>query len=112
MLVRKCHYVSPFTESDLETYSPSAMCEAARRYFSETVHRCIGGLQGSGLKKVGININFKYFCTHLRFADDIVVIAETIEDISAILNDLSRVSERVGLKMNMEKTMPILYPLF
>ena len=44
------------------------------------------------------------YITHLRYADDIVVMAETMEDLSAILNDLSRVSKRVGLKMNMEKT--------
>ncbi|XP_063539716.1 uncharacterized protein LOC134748833 [Cydia strobilella] len=51
----------------------------------------------------GINVNGEYI-THLRFADDIVVMAETMEDLSAMLADLSRVSERVGLKMNMDKT--------
>ncbi|KAI8424369.1 hypothetical protein MSG28_002896 [Choristoneura fumiferana] len=51
----------------------------------------------------GININGEYF-THLRFADDIVVMAETMEDLGAMLADLSRVSDRVGLKMNMDKT--------
>ncbi|KAI8438500.1 hypothetical protein MSG28_010984 [Choristoneura fumiferana] len=51
----------------------------------------------------GININGEYF-THLRFADDIVVMAETMEDLGAMLADLSRVFDRVGLKMNMDKT--------
>ncbi|KAI8428992.1 hypothetical protein MSG28_007581 [Choristoneura fumiferana] len=46
----------------------------------------------------GINNNGEYF-THLRFADDIVVMAETMEDLSAMLTDLSRViSDRVSLK--------------
>ncbi|XP_073948913.1 uncharacterized protein [Choristoneura fumiferana] len=36
----------------------------------------------------GININGGYF-TRLRFADDIVVMAETMEDFSAMLADLS-----------------------
>jgi hypothetical protein len=52
----------------------------------------------------GININGEYM-THLRFADGIVVMAETLEDLSTMLEDLNRVSkQQVGLKMNMDKT--------
>ncbi|KAL0850907.1 hypothetical protein ABMA28_006816 [Loxostege sticticalis] len=57
-------------------------------------------LDWSGL---GININGEYI-THLRFADDIVVMAETLEDLGTMLDGLSRVSQQVGLKMNMDKT--------
>lgn len=56
---------------------------------------------------LGININGEYM-THLRFADDIVVMAETLEDLSRMLDDLSRVSQQVGLKMNMDKTKVML----
>ena len=56
---------------------------------------------------LGINVNGEYI-THLRFADDIVVMAETVEDLSTMLDDLSRASERVGLKMNMDKTKVML----
>jgi hypothetical protein len=42
--------------------------------------------------------------THFRFADDIVVMAETLEDLSTMLEDLNRVSQQVGLKMIMDKT--------
>jgi hypothetical protein len=49
----------------------------------------------------GININGEYM-THLRFADDIVVMSETLEDLSTMLDDLNRVSQQVGLKMNMD----------
>ncbi|KAA5608736.1 reverse transcriptase family protein, partial [Pseudomonas aeruginosa] len=52
---------------------------------------------------LGININGEYI-THLRFADDIVVMAESLEDLGRMLGDLSRVSQQVGLKMNMDKT--------
>ena len=52
---------------------------------------------------LGININGEYI-THLRFADDIVVMAESMEDLGTMLNDLSRVSQLVGLQMNMDKT--------
>jgi endonuclease/exonuclease/phosphatase family metal-dependent hydrolase len=54
-------------------------------------------------RRLGININGEYI-THLRFADDIVVLAETMEDLSTMLDDLSKASERVGLRMNMDKT--------
>lgn len=50
-----------------------------------------------------ININGKYI-THLRFADDIVVIAETMEDLSTMLGDHGIDSARVGLKINKDKT--------
>jgi hypothetical protein len=50
----------------------------------------------------GIKINGEYM-TYLRFADDIVVMAETLEDLSTMLEDLKRVSQEVGLKMNMDK---------
>ncbi len=54
-------------------------------------------------KGSGININGEYI-THLRFADDIVVMAESLEDLSTMLDDLCRVSQQVGLRMNMDKT--------
>ncbi|RVE40503.1 hypothetical protein evm_014848 [Chilo suppressalis] len=51
----------------------------------------------------GININGEYL-SHLRFADDVVLMAETLEDLNTMLEDLSSASQKVGLKMNMEKT--------
>lgn len=89
----------PTSGSKLETYPLAAGCEARRRHFSEIVHGCNGGcLQG-----FGINVNGEYI-THLRFADDIVVMVATMEDLSSMLDDLSRASERKGLQMNMDKT--------
>ncbi|CAG9136986.1 unnamed protein product [Plutella xylostella] len=54
-------------------------------------------------EELGININGEYI-SHLRFADDIVFMAESLEDLSKMLQDLNRVSQQVGLKMNMDKT--------
>ncbi|KAI8420615.1 hypothetical protein MSG28_007859 [Choristoneura fumiferana] len=53
--------------------------------------------------RFGININGEYI-THLRFADDIVIMAESLEELNTMLSDLSIVSQQVGLKMNMDKT--------
>ncbi|XP_037294135.1 uncharacterized protein LOC119189192 [Manduca sexta] len=45
-------------------------------------------------KGFGININGEYI-THLRFADDIVVLAESLEDLSTMLEDLNQVSQQL-----------------
>ncbi|KAI8426072.1 hypothetical protein MSG28_005035 [Choristoneura fumiferana] len=51
----------------------------------------------------GININGEYF-NHLRFADDIVVMAERPWRTSVLCSPTSAVSDRVGLKINIDKT--------
>lgn len=51
-------------------------------------------------KGLGININGEYI-THLRFAY-IVVMVETMNDLSTMFGDRSRAFERIDLKMNME----------
>nr|ADI61818.1 endonuclease-reverse transcriptase [Bombyx mori] len=54
-------------------------------------------------KKMGININGQYI-SHLRFADDIVLMAESLQDLQQMLNGLADSSRRIGLRMNMDKT--------
>ncbi|CAH2094017.1 unnamed protein product [Euphydryas editha] len=56
-------------------------------------------------KGFGININGEYI-THLRFADDIVLMAKSLEDLGIMLSDLDGVF--LGFKMNMDKTKIIL----
>uniref|UniRef100_A0A914VNL8 Reverse transcriptase domain-containing protein n=1 Tax=Plectus sambesii TaxID=2011161 RepID=A0A914VNL8_9BILA len=51
----------------------------------------------------GININGELL-NHLRFADDIVIVGETIEEVEEMLRELDRESARVGLRMNRSKT--------
>ncbi|KAL0859196.1 hypothetical protein ABMA27_011014 [Loxostege sticticalis] len=79
MLLQKRHYVGSPPGSVLETFPV-----------------------GAGVRQ-GDVINGEYI-THLRFADDIVVMAETLEDLGTMLDGLSRASQQVGLKMNMDKT--------
>ena len=51
----------------------------------------------------GINIDGEHL-THLRFADYIVLISNNAEHLQEMLNDLSRESLKVGLKMRKGKT--------
>lgn len=52
---------------------------------------------------LGINIDGQLL-SHLRFADDIVLLAKTAEDLTRMIKELAKESERVGLAMNPEKT--------
>ncbi len=51
----------------------------------------------------GININGEHL-SHLRFADDVVVIAETMEKLERMLEDLAKESGHRGLRLNADKT--------
>ncbi|CAG9120660.1 unnamed protein product [Plutella xylostella] len=54
-------------------------------------------------KRHGICINGEYM-SHLRFADDIVIMAESLQELSWMLSGLNAASRRVGLGMNLDKT--------
>ena len=52
----------------------------------------------SGIKIAGRNIN------NLRYADDTTFMAESEEDLKSLLMKVKEESERVGLKLNIQKT--------
>ena len=52
----------------------------------------------SGIKIVGRNIN------NLRYADDITLMAESEEELKSLLMKVKADSEKVGLKLNIQKT--------
>ena len=54
-------------------------------------------------KGKGININGEYI-SHLRFADDIVLMAESLEELNQMLDGLASASRCIGLGMNLDKT--------
>lgn len=54
-------------------------------------------------ESMGLNIDGRKI-THLRFADDIVLFAKTSGDLNTMLNELASESEKVGLKLNPDKT--------
>ena len=51
-----------------------------------------------GIKISGRNIN------HLRYADDTTLMAESEEELKSLLMKVKEESERVGLKLNIQKT--------
>ena len=52
----------------------------------------------AGIKIAGRNIN------NLRYADDITLMAESEEEVKSLLIKLKEESEKVGLKLNIQKT--------
>ena len=52
----------------------------------------------AGIKIAGRNIN------HLRYADDTTVMAESQEELKSLLMKVKEESEKVGLKLNIQKT--------
>ena len=52
----------------------------------------------TGMKTAGININ------NLRYADDTTLMAESEEELKSLLVKMKEESEKVGLKLNIQKT--------
>ena len=52
----------------------------------------------AGIKIAGRNIN------NLRYADDITLMAESEEELKSLLMKMEEESEKVGLKLNIQKT--------
>ena len=55
----------------------------------------------SGIKIAGRNIN------NLRYADDTTLMAESKEELKSLLIKVKEENEKVGLKLNIQKTMII-----
>ena len=52
----------------------------------------------AGIKIAGRNIN------NVRYADDITLMAESVEELKSLLMKVKEESEKVGLKLNTQKT--------
>ena len=59
--------------------------------------KCHGGRNKGGIKIVGKNIN------NLKYADDTTLMAESEEEVKSLLMKVKEESERVGLKLNIQK---------
>ena len=60
--------------------------------------KCWAGKAQARIKIAGRNIN------NLRYADDTTFIAETEEELKSLLMKVKEESEKVGLKLNIQKT--------
>ena len=53
----------------------------------------------AGIKVIGRNIN------NLRYTDDTTLMAESEEELKSLLMKVKQESEKVGLKLNIQKTL-------
>ena len=58
----------------------------------------LGGWSTAGIQIAGRNIN------NLRYADDTTLMAESEEELKSLLMKVKEESEKVGLKLNIQKT--------
>ena len=65
-------------------------------------------MQNAGLDKAqdGIKIARRNI-NNLRYADDITLIAESKEELKSLLMKVKQKSEKVGLKLNIQKTKTV-----
>lgn len=75
-----------------DTFSP--------KLFNATLEFALRSLQW---ETNGININGKYI-NHLRFADDIILIAKNQEQLQKMMLELEKALKEIGLRINLEKT--------
>ena len=66
-------------------------------FYAEYIMRN-AGLEEAGIKIAGRNIN------NLRYADDTILMAEIEEELKSLLMKVKEESEKVGLKLNIQKT--------
>ena len=67
-------------------------------YMQSTSCEMLGWKAQAGIKIAGRNIN------NLRYADDITLGAESEEELKSLLMKVKEESEKVGLKLNIQKT--------
>ena len=57
-----------------------------------------------GWKKHKLESRFRRNINNLRYADDITLLAESEEELKTLLMKVKEESEKVGLKLNIQKT--------
>jgi hypothetical protein len=75
------------------------------RHLLDAVHKCNDGyVQDAELERTCHQHKGEYI-SYLRYADDIVIMAETLQDLQPMLNDLANSSVRIGLRYYLNKSM-------
>ena len=63
-------------------------------------------MRNTGLEETQAGIKFaRRNINHLRYADDTTLMAESEEELKSLLMKVKEESEKVGLKLNIQKTM-------
>ena len=80
-------------------YIKAVYCHPAFNFYAEYIMRNDGLEEAqAGIKIAGRNIN------NLRYADDTTLMAESEEELKSLLMKVKEESEKVGLKLNIQKT--------
>ena len=80
-------------------YIKAVYCHPAYLTYAEYIMRNAGLEEAqAGIKIAGRNIN------NLRYADDTTLMAESEEELKSLLMKVKEESEKVGLKLNIQKT--------
>ena len=81
--------------------SNSGLCQKTIYYshFKSVIkQKCRVGWAQAGIKIAGRNIN------NLRYADDTTLMVESKDELKSLLTKVKEKSEKVGLKLNIQKT--------
>ena len=81
-------------------YIKAIYCDPVYSTYMQSTYMWNAGLDEAqpGIKTVGRNIN------NLRYADDTTLMAESEEELKIFLMNMKEESEKVGLKLNVQKT--------
>ena len=61
-------------------------------------------MRNTGLQKAKAGIQITWRNNNLRYADDTILMAESEEELKSLLMKVKEESEKVGLKLNIQKT--------
>jgi hypothetical protein len=100
-LLKSLQNVNPSTEGANKTDTIALRSETGRHHFTKPFSNAMDDMfKTLNWKGRGININGEYI-SHLRFADDIVIMAQTLQDLQLMLANFTVC---IALWMNLDKT--------
>ena len=80
-------------------YVKAVYCHPAYlTYLQSTSNKMLGWMKQAGIETARRNVN------NLRYADDTTLMAESKEELKSLLMKVKEESEKVGLKLNIQKT--------
>ena len=96
--IRTGHGTTDWFQIGKGVHQSSILSPCLFNLYAEYIMRIWAGRSTDGIKIAVININ------NLRYADDTTLIAESEEELKSLLMKVKEESEKVGLKLNIQKT--------